>query len=108
MFAIAATTTKTAAAASALFTGFGDIHGQRSAINAFAIERLDCGFCLFRAAHGDKAKATRTPSFAVHHQVGLEDSAVGGKHVLKIVFGCVEGKISNEQFVNITHVIDVL
>jgi hypothetical protein len=31
---------------------------------------------------------------------------VSGKHILKIIFGRVEGKISDEQFV-ITHVFDV-
>jgi hypothetical protein len=30
--------------------------------------------------------------------------AMGGKGVAKIVFGCVEGRISNEQFI-ITHVL---
>ena len=34
---------------------------------------------------------------------------MGGEHILKSVFDCVEGKISNEQFmIIITHVIDVL
>ena len=38
----------------------------------------------------------------VHHQVGFSDRAVGGERILQIVFGGVEGKVSNKQFT--THV----
>ena len=98
--AIFATATTTA---TALFARFGDVYRQRPAVDAFAIKRVDCRLRLFRRAHGDEPKATWTSAVAIRRQTGLQHCAMGGEHVLKSVFGCVEGKISNEQFI-ITHV----
>jgi len=102
----ATTTARTASAATALFARFGNVHRQSATVNTFAIERVDRGFRLFVRAHGDEAEAPRTTAVAIHHQIGLEYRAVSGKHILKIIFGRVEGKIPHEQFI-ITHVFDV-
>ena len=50
-------------------------------------------------AHRDEAESAGTAGHAVHHQVGFDDRAVGGKGVLQMVFGDVEGKISNKYFI---------
>src|ERR1043166_6309478 len=96
----------TATPASALFARFGDVDRQGATVDSFAIERVHGGGRLFLGAHGDEAEAARTAAFAIHHQIGFQYSAVSGKGILEIVFGCVEGKISDEQFI-ITHVFDV-
>jgi len=95
------TTTTTAA----FFARFGDVNRQRPATNGFAIDRVDRGLRLFRRAHGDEGEAARTAAYAIGHQVDFLHQAMGGKCVLKIVFGGFEGKISNEQFIIITHIL---
>ena len=57
---------------------------------------------LLRVAHGHESEPARAAGHAVHHQVGFNDRAVRGKRVLQVVFGGVEGKISDKQFC--THV----
>ena len=64
------------------------------------------GVSVGPAAGGDEGETAGAAAHAVHHQVGFKDGAMIGESVLKIVFGGVEGKISNVQF--ITHVCDVL
>ena len=86
----------TTAAATALFARLGDVDRQGTTIDLFGIERADGGLRLFGRAHGDEAEATRTAADAIRDQIGFEHRPVGGKRVLKIVFGGVEGKISNE------------
>ena len=46
----------------------------------------DAGLRLFRRAHGHESEATWAAALAIRDQAGFEDAAVGGKHVLKIVF----------------------
>ena len=58
---------------------------------------MACGF--LRLTHGDECEAAGAAGHAIHHQVGFNDRAMGGKRVLEIVFGGVEGKISYKQFV---------
>jgi hypothetical protein len=103
-----ATTTAgaTATPTSALFARFGDVDPQGAIVETFAIERVHRGSRLFLGAHRNESESARTAAFAIHHQIGFEYSAVSGKGILEIVFGCVEGKISDEQFI-ITHVFDV-
>src|SRR5438874_7522282 len=101
-----ATTAGTATTATALFTRFGDVHRQGTAIQIFAIESVNRGLCLFRRAHGDKAEAPGATGLAIGHQIDFNYGAVSGTRVLKVVFSHVEGKISNEQFV-ITHLCDI-
>src|SRR5204862_7510159 len=93
----------TTPAASALFSRFSYVDCQGTSINACAIEGIKSSLSLFGGAHRDKTESARTAANAVHHQVGFDHGAVGGKSVLKTVFSDVEGKISNKQFI-ITHV----
>lgn len=94
------------AAAAALFTRAGEVHGEIPAIQRCAIEGADRSLSLFRSAHGDETEPSRATAHTVGHQVGFQNGAMGGKGVLEIVFGGVEGKVSDKQF--ITHFRDVL
>jgi hypothetical protein len=85
--------------------------GSRTAADIVTVELLaiQCvngllGF--FGGAHGDETKSPGTAAHAVHHQVGFHDRAVRGERVRQIVFGGVEGKISDKQFS--THVMFTL
>src|SRR6266404_6300532 len=99
-------TVLTAAAATAgrtLFARPGDVDGEGASVNGFAIHRLDGLLRLLGRAHGDETEPARTAGGPVGHQVGFGDRAVGGEGILQVVFGGVEGNVSDEQF--ITHVI---
>ena len=64
----------------------GTIHGRN-------------GFLRFLGrGHRDEGKAAGTAAHPVHHEVGFHDCAMGRKRLLQLIFGCVEGKISNKQF----------
>jgi hypothetical protein len=95
--ATAATTTRT------LFARAGDIDRQGTAVELGAVEGLNGLLGFFGGAHGDEAEAAGFAAHPVHHQVGLNDGAVGGERVLEVVLSGVEGKVSYKQFV--THVI---
>jgi len=98
--ATVATATEAAAATTAggaLFTRPGNVDSERTAIEIGAVQRLDGFLSFLRGAHGDEPKAAGAAGHAVHHQVGLENRAVGGKRVLEIVFSGFEGKVSNKQ-----------
>jgi len=94
--AILATVLRAAAATRTLFARPGDIHGERASIDGFAIHRLNGLLRLLGCAHGDEAESARTARRPVHHQVCFRDRAVCGERVLQIVFGGIEGKISNK------------
>src|SRR6266568_8897387 len=94
--------TATAASARTLFARASDVDGEGAAVQLRAIQGVDGLLRLFRRAHRDEAEPTRFTRYAVHQQVGLDDRAVGREGVLEIVFGGVEGKVSNKQFC--THV----
>jgi hypothetical protein len=98
----AASATAVAAAATTasgtVFTWTRFIHRQGAAIEALAIERLNRGVCVFFVFHGDKRETARAAAEFVHDQVHFDDVAVGGEHVLKLVFCGVEGKVSYKQF----------
>src|SRR5689334_13824579 len=91
-----ATTATTAAGPFFARTGFIDRHG--AAVNAFAVQRLDCSVGAFFGFHGNKSKTAGTSAEFIHDQVHLDHIAVCGKEVLQLVLGCVEGKISDKQF----------
>src|SRR6266446_8002867 len=92
----------TAAAAGAFLARLGDVDRQSAAIHLFAIEGCDGLLRLFGGAHGHEAEPAGTLGRAIHHQVGFSDRAMRGERVLQVVFGGIEGKVSNKQF--ITHV----
>jgi hypothetical protein len=92
------TTATTATAAGTLFAWTGFIDGQRAAINGLAVERLGCRIGSFLGFHAYESEPARAPRELIHNQIHFNDIAVGGKHILKLIFGCVEGKISHKQF----------
>jgi hypothetical protein len=95
--AMAATTT--AATTRAFFTSAGDVYSQVAPVHVGAIQGADGFLGLFLGAHRNKSKSARPAGGAVHHQVRFDDRAVGGESVLEIVFGGVEGEISDKQFI---------
>jgi hypothetical protein len=97
--ALPASATTATAAARAFFTRTSNVYSQGPAIQAGAIHGSHGFLRFFIAAHGDEGKSAWPPCGAVHHEVGFHDGAVRGKGVLKIVFGCVEGKISDKQLI---------
>jgi hypothetical protein len=64
----------------------GAVHGR----NGF-LRFLGCG-------HGNEGKTTRTAAHPVHHEVGFDHCAVGGKCFLQFIFRCVEGEVPYKQF----------
>ena len=94
--------TTASASARTLLARASDVDGERPAVQLRAIQGVDGLLGLFGRAHGDESEPTRFARHAVHHQVGLDDRPVRREGVLEIVFGGVEGKISNKQFC--THV----
>jgi hypothetical protein len=87
------------AAGRALFSRSSDIDGKGAPVNGFASHGLDGFLRLFGRAHGDETEPARTAGGPVHYQVGFNDGAVGCERILQIVFGGVEGKISDKQFI---------
>src|SRR5436190_23794869 len=83
----ATTTVGTATAATALFPRPGDVDRQGTTIDTFAIERADRGLCLFRRTHSDEAETPRTTALAIHHHIDFDYVAMGGKSLLKVIFG---------------------
>jgi hypothetical protein len=96
----ATTATVTATATTAgrtLFARTSDVHGQGTAIEFSSVKSLNGFVGFLRGAHRDEPEAAGAACHAVHHQVGLKDSAVSGKRVLEIIFSGFEGKISYKQ-----------
>jgi hypothetical protein len=105
--AVFATTTAVTAAATALFTRLGNVYGQGPTIKVSAVQSRNRLLCFLCGAHGYESKAASATGHAIHHEAGFDYSAVRGKCVLKVIFGGVEGKVSDKQFI-ITHSYDVL
>jgi hypothetical protein len=88
-----------AATARPLFASPGNINSEIPPVEARAVHGTDCFLGFFFGAHGDESESARPAALAIGHQVGFEDGAVRGESVLKIVFGGVEGEISDKQFI---------
>ena len=97
--AAAVFTTTAAAAARALFARLGDVDGKGAAIHFLAVQGFNGFVGFLDGTHGDKTKPARTAGFPVHHQVGFSDRAMRGERVIQVVFGGIEGKVSNIQFI---------
>jgi hypothetical protein len=101
-----AVTTTTAAAASitaaasagTIFARTRLVDSEGTAVKAVAVQRLHGSIGTFLIFHGHKGESARTPGELIHDHIDFENGAMGGKHILKLVFGCVEGKISHKQF----------
>jgi hypothetical protein len=97
--ATTATPTIAAATTRAFFTSAGDIHSEVTAVQISAIHGTDGLLSFFLCAHGNEGETARPAAGAIGHEVGFEDGAVCGESVLEIVFGGVEGEISDKQFI---------
>jgi len=62
------------------------------------MQRLDCGVSAFFGFHGDERETAWPAAKTVHDHIHFQDGAVLGEHVLELVFGGVERKISYKQF----------
>ena len=89
-------TTTTTAAARTFLTRAGNVDGQGTTAKVLAIQAVNGFLRLFRRAHGHKSEAARAVGGAIHHQVGFSDAAKRREGVLQVIFGSVEGKVSNE------------
>jgi hypothetical protein len=96
------TASATTWATGTLFLGTGNINRQCAVIQLGTVHGLDGLLSFFRGGHGHKCETAGTARHAIHHQIGFQHRAVGGKGLLKIVFSSVEGNIPYKQF--ITHV----
>jgi hypothetical protein len=92
------TTTAAATAAGAFFTRASNVNREGASIQLLAVHGINGFLRFFRRTHGDECEAARAAAHPVHHQVGFNDRAVRSECVLEVVFGGVEGKISNKQF----------
>jgi hypothetical protein len=108
--ATAATTTAISATAAAIpaaaatttgafFARAGNIHREVSPVEAGAIQGIHGFLGFFLCAHGDESESARPAAVAIGHEIGFEDRAVRGESVLQIVFGGVEGEVSDKQFI---------
>src|SRR5258707_10008293 len=100
---ILATTRPTAAARTAglrrpLFAWARFIDRQIAAVMVLAMQRRNGGLRAFLGFHRDERKAAGPSALAVHDHIHRGHGSVGGEKVLEIVFGGVEGKVSNKQF----------
>jgi hypothetical protein len=89
----------TPAPARPFFASAGDVYSQVAPVHVGAIQSADGFLGLFLGAHRNKSEPARPAGGAIHHQVRFENGAVRGESVLEIVFGGVEGEISDKQFI---------
>ena len=97
--AAAAIPAATATAARPFFASAGYINSEIAPVQISAIHGTDGFLGFFFSAHGDESESARAAALAIGHEVGFEDGAVRGESVLEIVFGGVEGEISDKQFI---------
>jgi hypothetical protein len=103
----AAVTTTTAAtavttAASAWWTSFhraSNVHSERAATYALAMQASDCGLCFIGRAHFHKAEAFGAAGIALHHHFGGLHLAKSGELLLQIFIADGVGKIADVKFV---------
>jgi hypothetical protein len=104
--ATAISTTATAAAArsataptTALFTRAGDVHCEGAIIQLGAIQAFHSFLRFLFGGHRNETETAGAAGHTISHKIGFQNCAVLGKSILKLVFGDVEGKISDKQFV---------
>jgi len=88
-----------AAATGAFFARLGCVNGEGAAVHVRAVQCADGFSGLLIGAHRDEGKAAWTARGAIHHEVGFKHGAVRRESVLQIIFGGVEGKVSDKQFI---------
>jgi hypothetical protein len=97
--ATAAIPAATATAAGPFFARPGNVNSEVPPVQAGAIQGIHGFLGFFLGAHGDESESARAAAVAIRHEIGFEDRAVRGESVLQIIFGGVEGEISDKQFV---------
>jgi hypothetical protein len=105
-FATIAISARAAGTGRTIFARTRFVHRQIAAVEILVMQSMHRGRAFRRTAHGHEAKAASPTGVPICYEVRLHNSAVRCECVLQIVFGGIEGKISNVQF--ITHVCDVL
>lgn len=95
--AAAAESTATAAATGTFFTGTGDVHGQGTAAEIFAMEQFHRLVGFFSRCKLNKREAAGLSSHAIQHQVDVGHHTCGGKVILEITFQRLVGQVPDEQ-----------
>ena len=103
---VAATTTTAAAATvaaaatttgGALFTGTGNVDGQRTTTQIFAVEHFHSAIGFVCRRELDEGETTRLSSHAIEHQVDISDHTGRRKVILEVTFLRLVGQVSHKQ-----------
>jgi hypothetical protein len=95
-----AATTEAAAATTtggALFTGTGNVDGQRTTTQIFAVEQFHSTIGFVRRRELDEGKTTGLSSHAIEHQVDISNHTGRRKVILEVTFLRLVGQVSHEQ-----------
>jgi hypothetical protein len=87
------TATATTAAAGTFLARARLINRQRPSFPILAIQALDRGFGALLSIHCHESEAAGTAGISIHYHMDLVDRSVWRKHVPKVVFSHVEGKV---------------
>ena len=90
--AAAATTT-----GGALFTGTGNVDGQRTTTQIFAVEHFHSTIGFVCRRELDEGETTRLSSHAIEHQVDISDHTGRRKVILEVTFLRLVGQVSHKQ-----------
>jgi hypothetical protein len=90
------TVTTTAAARGAFFTRLGNVDCEGTTVHILPVQAFDGLLRLLGGTHGDETKTARTAGVPVHHQVGFHDRAERGKRGVQVIFGGIEGEVSDK------------
>lgn len=93
--AIAAAETTTTTAARAIFTRTSLVDGEGATVTHLAVEGFDGGLAFCCGTHRDEAKATGAIGHTIHDEHRFLHFAVRCEEVFELVFGSIEGKISD-------------
>jgi hypothetical protein len=102
---VANTTTTTAATEAAaatttggaLFTGTGNVDGQRTTTQIFAVEHFHSTIGFVCRRELDEGETTRLSSHAIEHQVDISDHTGRRKVILEVTFLRLVGQVSHKQ-----------
>ncbi|MEN9602946.1 MAG: hypothetical protein RIS56_2552 [Verrucomicrobiota bacterium] len=95
-----AATTEAAAATTtggALFTGTGNVDGQRTTTQIFAVEHFHSTIGFVCRRELDEGETTRLSSHAIEHQVDISDHTGRRKVILEVTFLRLVGQVSHKQ-----------
>ena len=90
-----ATTTRTITTAP-FFTRTGDVHGERAALEFFAVEHFHCFVCFIGAGEFDECEAAGFPGEFIEHEIHGGDAPGRGEKLLKILFQRLVREVTDE------------